>query len=68
MKREYYVDGEEVTKYTFFRLLEVDVYNQWRNGANLWWCFEDYYGYIKSEIRHGSVFSYMYNFWSEVLK
>lgn len=68
MKREYYIDGEEVSRYTFFKHLEVEVYNQWRNNNSGWWCFEDYYAYIKTEIRKGSNFNYVHTFWSEVIR
>jgi hypothetical protein len=67
MKRTYYIDGEEVTRHAFFKQLENSVYHHWRSGANIWWCFEDYYGYIKSEIRGGSVFNHGSTFYSEVL-
>lgn len=33
MKREYFIDGEEVSRYTFFKYLEVEVYNQWGNNS-----------------------------------
>lgn len=68
MKREYYIDGEEVSRYTFFKYLEVEAYNQWRNKNSKWYCFEDYYGYIKDEIRNGSVFNYVHTFSSEVIE
>lgn len=68
MKREYYVDCEEVTRHTFFKYLEVEVYNQWRNNNSEWWCFEDYYAYIKTEIRKGGNFNYVHTFWSEVIR
>ena len=68
MKREYYADGEEVTRHTFFKYLEAEVYNQWRNNNSEWWCFEDYYDYIKTEIRKGNYFSYVHTFWSEVIR
>lgn len=68
MKREYYVDGEEVTRHTFFNYLEDEAYNQWRNNNSEWWCFEDYYAYIKTEIRKGSNFNYVHTFWSEVIE
>lgn len=29
--------------------------------------FEDYYGYVKTEIRNGSNFNYVHTFWSEVI-
>ena len=49
MKREYYVDGEQVTKYTFFKCLEDDVFKYWQNEPHSWACFEDYYGYVKQK-------------------
>lgn len=52
----------------FFKYLEVEVYNQWRNNNSEWWCFEDYYAYIKTEIRKGSNFNYVHTFWSEVIE
>lgn len=67
MKREYYVDGEQVTKHTFFKYLEDDVFKYWQNEHNNWTCFEDYYGYVKQKIRSGSEYSYDRTFWSEVI-
>lgn len=49
MKREYYIDGEQVTRYTFFKYLKSDVYKYWRNEPNDWTWFLDYYGYVKQK-------------------
>lgn len=67
MKREYYVDGEQVTKYTFFKYLEADVFKYWKNEPDDWAWFSDYYAYVKQEIRSGSEYSYERTFWSEVI-
>lgn len=67
MKREYYIDGEQVAKYTFFKHLEYDVFNYWKNEPNEWAWFSDYYGYVKQKIRSGSEYSYDRTFWSEVI-
>lgn len=68
MKREYYVDGEEVTRHTFFKYLEIDIFKYWQNEHHDWACFEDYYGYAKQKIRNGSEYSYGHTFWSEVIR
>lgn len=68
MKREYYVDGEQVTKYTFFKCLEDDVFKYWQNEPHSWACFEDYYGYVKQKIRSGSEYSYGHTYWSEIIR
>lgn len=68
MKREYFIDGEEVSRYTFFKYLKVEVYNYWRNKNSGWYCFEDYYDYVKPKIRNGSTFNYVHTFWSEVIE
>lgn len=49
MKREYYIDGEQVAKYTFFKHLEYDVFKYWKNEPNDWAWFSDYYGYVKQK-------------------
>lgn len=67
MKREYFIDGEEVSRYTFFKYLKVEVYNLWINRNSAWYCFEDYYDYVKTEIRNGNNFNYVHTFWSEVI-
>lgn len=67
MKREYFIDGEEVSRYTFFKYLKVEVYNQWINRNSAWCCFEYYYDYVKTEIRNGNNFNYVHTFWSEVI-
>lgn len=67
MKREYFIDGEEVSRYTFFKYLKVEVYNLWINRNSAWYCFEDYYDYVKTEIRNGNNFDYVHTFWSEVI-
>lgn len=67
MKREYFIDGEEVSRYTFFKYLKVEVYNLWINRNSAWYCFEDYYDYVKTEIRNGNNFNYAHTFWSEVI-
>ena len=67
MKREYFIDGEEVSRYTFFKYLKVEVYNQRINRNSAWYCFEDYYDYVKTEIRNGNNFNYVHTFWSEVI-
>lgn len=67
MKREYFIDGEEVSRYTFFKYLKVEVYNQWINRNSAWYCFEDYYDYVKTEIRNGNNLNYEHTFWSEVI-
>lgn len=67
MKREYFIDGEEVSRYTFFKYHKVEVYNQWINRNSVWYCFEDYYDYVKTEIRNGNNFNYVHTFWSEVI-
>lgn len=68
MKREYYIDGEQVTRYTFFKYLKSDVYKYWRNEPNDWTCFLDYYWYVKQKIRSGSEYSYGHTYWSEVIR
>lgn len=68
MKREYYIDGEQVTKNTFFKYLEIDVFKYWQNEASNWTSFEDYYGYVKQKIRSGSEYSYGHTFWSTLLR
>lgn len=67
MKREYFIDGEEVSRYTFFKYLKVEVYNLWINRNSAWYCFEDYYDCVKTEIRNGNNFNYVHTFWSEVI-
>lgn len=67
MKREYFIDGEEVSRYTFFKYLKVEVYNLWINRNSAWYCFEDYYDYVKTEIRNENNFNYVHTFWSEVI-
>lgn len=67
MKREYFIDGEQVAKYTFFKCLEDDVFKHWKNEHNDWFWFSDYYGYVKQKIRNGSEYSYGRTFWSEVI-
>lgn len=49
MKREYYINGEQVTKQTYFKCLEDDVFKNWQNEPNCRLCFEDYYGYVKQK-------------------
>lgn len=34
MKREYYIDGEQVTKNTFFKYLEIDVFKYCLGQSN----------------------------------
>ncbi len=68
MKREYYIDGEKVTKQTYFKYLEEDVFKYWQNEPRIWTCFEDYYGYVKQKIRSGSEYSYGHTFWSKVIR
>lgn len=67
MKREYYMDGEKVSRYTFFKQLEATTLNMWRIDS-AWFCFEEYYAYTKAEIRQGKVVSYGHTFWSEVVE
>lgn len=68
MKREYYIDGEQITRYTFFKRLEHDVYKDWKNESNDWVWLSDYYGYVKQKIRSGSEYSYGHTYWSEVIR
>lgn len=68
MRREYYIDGEQVTRYTFFECLEEDVFKYWQNEPHCWPCFEDYYGYVKQKIRSGSEYIYGHTYWSEVIR
>lgn len=69
MKREYYIDGKQAKKRTFFKCLENNVFKYWYNEPHdSWACFEDYYGYVKQKIRNGSEYSYGHTFWSEVIR
>lgn len=68
MKREYYIDGELVTRYTFFEYLKHDVYKAWKNEPNNWMGLKDYYVYVKQKIRSGSEYSYGHTYWSEVIR
>lgn len=68
MKREYYIDGVQVTKHTFFKYLESDVFKYWQNEPRIWTSFEDYYGYVKQKIRSGSEYSYGHTFWSALIR
>lgn len=50
MKREYYIDGKQAKKRTFFKCLENNAYKYWYNEPHdSWACFEDYYGYVKQK-------------------
>lgn len=49
MKREYYIDGEQITRSAFFKHLEHDVYKEWKNEPNDWTWLKDYYGYVKQK-------------------
>ena len=50
MKRKYYINGEQVTKQTYFKCLEDDVFKKnWQNEPHCRMCFEDYYGYVKQK-------------------
>lgn len=68
MKREYYIDGEQITRSAFFKHLEHDVYKEWKNEPNDWTWLKDYYGYVKQKIRSGSAYSYGHTYWSEVIR
>lgn len=70
MKREYYINGEQVTKQTYFKCLEDDVFKNWQNEPHCRMCFEDYYGYVKQKIRSGSEYEYSYRhtYWSKVIR
>lgn len=46
----------QVPRKKFFKFLTYDVYYDWANNASSDFCFEDYYGYVKEKIRHGSTY------------
>lgn len=53
---KYYINSVQVPRKQFFEFLTYDVYYDWTNNASSDFCFEDYYGYVKENIRKGSTY------------
>lgn len=65
---KYYINGKQMPRNQFFKFLKHDVYNDWINNASSYFCFEDYYGFVKEKIRSGSEYSYRNTYWSEAIR
>jgi hypothetical protein len=68
MKREYYIDGEQVTRYTYFKCLEDDVFKYWQMSLTVGRVLKTTMVMLNKKIRSGSEYSYGHTYWGEVIR
>lgn len=63
LKRNYYINGEVVTRKTFFEFLKICAKHEWvKSDACYYVQFEDYYEIVKKTIRNGGCGCFKTNF------
>lgn len=69
IKRKYYINGEAVTRKTFFEFLKICAKHEWvKSDACYYTQFEDYYDIIKKTIRNGGYSCFKTTFVSGLIK
>ena len=70
MKRKYYINGEQVTKQTYFKCLEDDVFKTGKMSLTVGCVLKTIMVMLNKKIRRGSEYEYSYRhtYWSEVIR
>lgn len=69
LKRNYYINGEVVTRKTFFEFLKICTKHEWvKSDACYYVQFEDYYEIVKKTIRSGGCGCFKTNFVSTLIQ